>query len=107
MIEFDFTGPNAQRVWLLLERREVSVCVTPPRFDSDPVVRTDLALFSRIWFGEIEYAAAVRCGAVVVDGLPALVKLIPRWLMWSPMAHFFRKRAHEPHPAHSVESARQ
>ena len=30
VVEFDFTGPQGRRVWLLLERREVSVCVTPP-----------------------------------------------------------------------------
>src|SRR5687767_9069559 len=31
VVAFDFTGAPAQRIWLLLERREVSVCVTPPR----------------------------------------------------------------------------
>src|SRR5215208_3433034 len=45
IVEFDFTGHGAQRVWLLLERSEVSVCVTPPGFDSDLVVRADLAFF--------------------------------------------------------------
>ena len=35
VVEFDFTGPRGRRVWLLLEPREVSVCVTPPGFDSD------------------------------------------------------------------------
>lgn len=94
VVEFDFTGPKARRVWLLLDRREVSVCVTPPRFDSDLVVRTDLALFARIWFGQMDYDAAVRCGDVVVDGLPALAKQLPRWLMWSPMARFVRNRAY-------------
>ena len=43
VVEFDFTGPRGRRVWLLLERREVSVCVSPPGFDSDLIVRADLA----------------------------------------------------------------
>jgi DNA-binding HxlR family transcriptional regulator len=39
VVEFDFTGPRGRRVWLVLEPREISVCVTPPRFDADLVVR--------------------------------------------------------------------
>jgi len=91
VVEFDFAGPKGRRVWLLLERREVSVCVTPPGFDSDLIVRSDLALFYRVWFGHIQYDAAIRCGDVVVDGLPALAKQLPRWFMWSPMARFVRE----------------
>src|SRR4030095_9873525 len=35
VVEFDFTGRCGRRVWLLLERREVSVFVPPPWFDSN------------------------------------------------------------------------
>jgi DNA-binding HxlR family transcriptional regulator len=91
VVEFDFTGPRGRRVWLLLEPREVSVCVTPPGFDSDLVVHADLAIFYRIWLGYIEYEEAIRCGSVVVDGLPVLGKQVPRWFMWSPMARFVRE----------------
>jgi DNA-binding HxlR family transcriptional regulator len=93
VVEFDFTGPHGSRVWLVLQPREVSVCVTPPRFDSDLVVHSDLKFFYRLWLGQVEYDAARRCGAVVVDGPPALVKQLPRWLMWSPMARFVRANA--------------
>lgn len=96
VVEFDFTGRCGRRVWLLLERREVSVCVTPPKFDADLIVHADLALFYRVWLGRIGYADAVRRGAVVVDGMPRLVKQLPTWLMWSPMACFVRERGHAP-----------
>ena len=92
VVEFDFTGPRGRRVGLLLEPREVSVCVTPPGFDSDLVIRADLAIFHRVWLGHIEYNAAIRCGSVVIEGLPALAKQLPRWFMWSPMAGFVRER---------------
>jgi len=92
VVEFDFTGPRGRRVWLLLERREVSVCVTPPGFDADLVVRADLALFYRVWLCQVDYDAALRSGGVVVDGVPALAKQLPRWLMWSAMAPFVRER---------------
>jgi DNA-binding HxlR family transcriptional regulator len=100
VVEFDFTGPRGRRVWLLLEPREVSVCVTPPGFDVDLVVRSDLLAFYRVWLGQIDYDAAVRCGALVVDGLPVLAKQLPRWFMWSPMARFVRE--HERAPAQSA-----
>ena len=91
VVEFDFTGAHARRVWLLLEPRECSVCVTPPGFDSDLIVHTDLALFYRVWLCQMDYAEAVRCQAVVVDGPPALAKQLPRWFMFSPMARFVRE----------------
>ena len=93
VVEFDFTGANARRVWLLLEPREVSVCVTPPGFDADLIVRTDLTLFYRIWFCQVDYDECVRCGAVAVDGPPSLAKQLPKWFKWSPMARFVRERA--------------
>jgi DNA-binding HxlR family transcriptional regulator len=91
VVEFDFTGPGGRRVWLVLEPREASVCVTPTGFDADIVVRADLTTFYRVWFGHIEYDAAIRCGAVRVEGHPALVRQLPRWFMWSPMAPFVRE----------------
>ena len=91
-VEFDFTGPRGRRVWLLLEPREVSVCVTPPRFDSDLIIHSDLAFFYRVWLGHIEYDSAIRYRSVVVEGLPVLAKQLPRWFMWSPMARYVRER---------------
>jgi DNA-binding HxlR family transcriptional regulator len=93
VVEFDFTGPRGRRVWLLLDRREVSVCVTPPGFDADLVVHVDLAFFHRVWLGQIEYGSALKCGALTVDGAAGLAAQLPRWLMWSPMARFVRERA--------------
>jgi len=93
VVEFDFTGPRARRVWLLLEPREVSVCVAPPGFDSDLVVRSDLGTFYRVWLGQIDYAAALRCGALTIEGPSALARQLPQWLMWSPMARFIRAGA--------------
>jgi hypothetical protein len=92
VVEFDFTGTHGRRVWLLLERHDVSVCVAPPGFDADLVVSADLAFFYRVWLGQIEYDAAIRCGGVVVEGIPVLAKQLPQWFMWSPMSRFVRER---------------
>jgi hypothetical protein len=90
IVEFDFTGRGARRLWLVLEPREVSVCLKPPGFDSDLIVRVDLAYFYRVWLGAIDYDEAVRTGAIVVDGNRSLVRDLPRWFMWSPMAKHVR-----------------
>ena len=91
-IEFEFTGDRAKRIWLVLEPREVSVCVTPPGFDPDVIVHADLMLFYRVWLGQVDYDSAIRCASIIVDGPPALAKQLPRWFLWSPMARFVRER---------------
>ena len=90
VIEFDFTGHNHRRLWLILEPREVSVCLKPPGFDSDLFVHADLKFFYRVWLGYIDYDAAIRSKGIVVDGTPALARDLPRWFTWSPMARFVR-----------------
>jgi DNA-binding HxlR family transcriptional regulator len=102
VVEFDFTGPRAQRVWLLLEPWEVSVCVTPPRFESDLVIRADLGFFYQLWLGKVEYDAAVRCRSLIIEGSPVLARELPRWLMWSPMAGLVRE-----HERTKVELSRE
>ena len=92
VVELEFSGPKTQRVWLVLEPSEVSVCVTPPRFASDLIVRTSLPYFLQLWYGRVEWDAAIRCGAVAIEGAPALAKQFPRWLLGSPMARFVRER---------------
>ncbi|HSD66862.1 MAG TPA: helix-turn-helix domain-containing protein [Vicinamibacteria bacterium] len=90
VVEFDFTGPRGRRVWLVLQPSEASVCVTPPGFDADLVIHTDLAFFHRVWLGHVEWEAALRCGGVAVEGVPALARQLPRWFLWSGMARFVR-----------------
>ena len=93
VVEFDFRGGRGRRLWLVLEPREISVCLKPPGFDSDLVVRADLSFFYRVWLGYVDYHAAVRSGGIEVDGPPGLARDFPRWLMWSPMAHHVKAHA--------------
>jgi DNA-binding HxlR family transcriptional regulator len=90
VVEFDFLGSNGRRLWLVLERHEVSVCIKPPGFDADLTVRADLAVFNRVWLGFVDYQTAVRGGLVTVEGPRSLVREFPRWLKWSPMARHVR-----------------
>jgi DNA-binding HxlR family transcriptional regulator len=91
VVEFDFSGHRGRRLWLVLQPSEVSVCLKPPGFEADLTVSADLAFFHHVWLGAVDYAVAVRCGRLVVEGLPALVRQFPRWFTWSPMAPFVRR----------------
>jgi len=79
VLEFDLTGRGGRRLWLVLEPREISLCLKPPGFDSDLVVRADLSLLYRVWLGYVDYDAAVRCGGIVVEGPRELARALPRW----------------------------
>jgi DNA-binding HxlR family transcriptional regulator len=90
VVEFDLTGRRGRRFWLVMQRQEVSLCLKPPGFPSDLVLRADVSLLYRVWLAKVDYDAAVRCGDLSVDGPRALVRALPTWLMWSPMAPFVR-----------------
>ncbi len=94
VVEFNFTGRNGRRLWLVLTPHEVSVCLKPPGFDTDLIVRSDLAYFFRVWLGLVDYPTAIRSHGILLEGPSRLVHDFPRWLMWSPMARFVRSERH-------------
>ena len=86
VVQFEFPGARKDRVWLLLARTEVSVCLDEPGFDPDILVTADLAALYQVWLGRVPLEEALRAGTIVIEGPPALVRTFPRWLEWSPMA---------------------
>jgi DNA-binding HxlR family transcriptional regulator len=92
VVQFDFCGPKARRLWLVLEPREVSVCLKHPGFDPDLILRVDTFLLYRVFLGYVDYDVAVRHGKIVVEGSRDIARALPRWIMWSSMARFARER---------------
>jgi DNA-binding HxlR family transcriptional regulator len=90
VLQFDLAGRKARTLWLVMSPEEVSVCLKPPGFDSDLILRADVSVLYHVWVGHVAYDAAVHRGEIVVDGPPALGRALPRWFMWSPMARFVR-----------------
>ena len=90
VVEFDLTGRGGRRLWLVMERREVSLCLKPPGSPPDLVVRAELSLLYRVWLAQRDYDAAIRCGELSVEGPRDLVRALPHWFMWSPMAPLVR-----------------
>jgi DNA-binding HxlR family transcriptional regulator len=92
VIEFDYRGPNATVIWLVLDRGNPSVCVKHPGFDSDVVVRTDAVSLMRVFSGIVSLRDAIDQGSVEVVGPPSLTRSFGRWFLWSPFAPAVRAR---------------
>jgi DNA-binding HxlR family transcriptional regulator len=90
VVQFDFHGERSGSYWLILERSDVSVCLQHPKFDVDLHVSADIATFYRVWLGRTTLAAAMRAGAVRLDGMPAATRGFAQWFAWSPMADAVR-----------------
>ena len=73
-------------MWLVLERHDVSVCLTHPGFDVDLLLTADLATLYRVWGRRETFAGALRSGLVSLDGPTALVRGFSGWLGWEARA---------------------
>lgn len=82
VVRFDCprSGSEGQRLWLLVEHGDAEVCGFHPGFDEDLVVTVeDEVAFARWHQGEVEWADAVRRGAITVAGPAALARALPTW----------------------------
>lgn len=93
VIEFGFTAPERQVIWMVLDRREASVCVQHPGFEPDVLVTAATGALAEVFQGYETWGHAVKTGAIAVQGPPGLVRSLPRWFLWSPFADITRTRA--------------
>jgi len=91
VVQFDYAGEDPTRIWIVLERREASVCTDPPGFDSDVVVTTEPVALMKVFSGITSYAHALESGTISVSGPPRLTRELPRWFAWSPFAPAVRE----------------
>jgi hypothetical protein len=92
VIEFAYTAPERQIIWMVLDRGEASVCVQHPGFETDVLVTTTTPALAEVFQGYESWGRAVADGAIRIAGLPHLVKAFPRWFRWSPFADVTRAR---------------
>ncbi|MGC9541768.1 FAD-binding protein [Streptomyces sp. UG1] len=100
------------RVWLLLEQGRGEVCGFDPGFGDDLVVTVDDPLaFARWHLGLVEWSAALKSGAIRVEGPRDLRRALPTWNSY-PQARARRRAEHrrapggpQPLPPEAVPSA--
>ncbi|HZI38759.1 MAG TPA: helix-turn-helix domain-containing protein [Acidimicrobiia bacterium] len=78
--EFPTLPAAARRSWMLVERGDAEYCLTHPGGEDELVVIIhDPVVFARWHMAEIEWADALRSGAIEVHGSKALARALPTW----------------------------
>lgn len=92
VLEFELHGGRRRRrYWVVIESGDVSLCLKPPAFDTDLVIRCDARTLYRVYSGWMDYRAAIRSGAIELDGPRALVRAFPELMEWSAFAETVRQ----------------
>jgi len=86
VVRFDLRAARRPRCWLVVEDRVPSICYDDPRFDVDLAINVDVRTLHLVFAGRLSIAAALRSGALQLEGSPAHRRSFPRWFGLSPMA---------------------
>jgi DNA-binding HxlR family transcriptional regulator len=76
VIRFELADGPRRRFWVVLEPPESEVCVKPPGFDEDLVVKTSSEWLAKWHMGRISLGDAMHEGLMRVDGPPDLVRTL-------------------------------
>ncbi len=81
VVRFEFRhGGRRARLWLLVERQDGELCTFDPGFGDDVVVTVaDPLVFARWHLGLVYWSAALRSGAIAVEGPRELCRALPTW----------------------------
>jgi DNA-binding HxlR family transcriptional regulator len=84
VVEFFHTAPVRTRIWLVVDRGEVSVCMQHPGSDADLLVTAPTTALSGVFNGVDSWDQLVANETIVLEGPPRLARALPRWFQWSP-----------------------
>lgn len=86
VVRFEFRGARTPRAWLVVEDQTPSVCRDDPGFDVDLVIGADLRSMHLVFGGKLALSAALRTGALTLEGSATEKRAFPRWFGLSPFA---------------------
>lgn len=88
VIQFEFTDAprNHKYFWLVHRAGEVEVCLKPPGFPVDLIVKTTVRAMAEVWRGIRNLRKEIRSGSLLLEGPPALRRAFPKWLLLSIFA---------------------
>ena len=77
---------QTRRWWIVITAEGVDVCDVDPGFPVRVTVESSLRTLTRIWRGDLPWAAAIGAGDLVLQGEPQARRALPRWLKLSGLA---------------------
>lgn len=80
VIRFELLGANRRYYWLILRPGEASLCPDHPGFEEDLHIVAKAPDLYRLVVGQVSLSYATDQGTVRIDGPPALIRSLPRWL---------------------------
>lgn len=89
VIEFTFTddaGDRPERVWLIADGEDSSVCTRDPLFDIDVFATASSRVWHEIWYGRRSVRESISGGTVRLSGEKHLVAGFVDWFGLSPFA---------------------
>lgn len=90
VVQFNFHGAEKSTYWLVMSKKDTSLCLTDPGFELNLLVKADLAAFYQVWVGKTEFQHALSKGQIKVEGIPKLARRFPDWFSWSAAAPVVR-----------------
>jgi DNA-binding HxlR family transcriptional regulator len=79
VVRFDLSDGTPQRFWVVAQRPRPEVCIKPPGFEEDLVVRTDSASLAKWQLGWVSLGTAQRYGLMEVQGPVHLQRALAGW----------------------------
>ena len=86
LFTFPDVPPAARRWWLVITPEDADVCDHDPGHPVAVTVTAGLRRLTEIWLGELSWAAALRSGAVELQGAEELRRALPGWFTLSLFA---------------------
>jgi DNA-binding HxlR family transcriptional regulator len=89
-----------QEHWLIFDGGEVDICYIDPGYDVDIQIEAGLKTMTKVWMGWQDFATAVRCGDLRIDGPQHFTRNAKTWLGLSSLAGVNKRPPeHRVHPS--------
>lgn len=83
-VTFPSMPPKRRFYWIVVDDRDVDVCLTDPGHDVDVAVEADLRTLTEVWMGDATFSAALADGRISIDGPSAVTRRLPAWFGQHP-----------------------
>lgn len=87
---FPALPPQRRYFWVVVDAKDVDLCLVDPGRDVDVTIEADLATLTQVWLGDVRFVDAVADERITMRGPRRLTGRIPSWFGQHP--HFAQVR---------------